>query len=440
MTIKIYDFIAIGLGPFNLGLACLTAPVEDLDGLFLEKNSYFNWHPGMLLSDSTLQTPFIGDLVTLADPTSRYSFLNYIKSQGRIYSFYIKEDFFLIRREFNQYCQWASRQMRSILFDRFVDRVEYDEGDAVYVVHTRCTRTGVRARHRGRRLVLGTGTTPFIPACCQGATRDVSHTASYLDDKKALQRKRSITIVGSGQSAAEVFHDLLLEADKHGYALNWVTRSPRFFPLDLSKLTLEMTSPDYADYFHTLDPDTRDSVLASQKSLYKGIDKSLIDAIYDRLYKTRLHGGAKVLLQTNTELREVESGGDRGLKLGLYQAEQRQAYEIETDAVVLGTGYTYAMPRFLEPIEHRIRWDDRGRFAVARNYSIDADGSEIFVQNAELHTHGFVAPDLGMASYRNACIIRAMLGREPYRIEETIAFQSFAAPTDATCPSEPALP
>jgi lysine N6-hydroxylase len=50
------------------------------------------------------------------------------------------------------------------------------------------------------------------------------------------------------------------------------------------------------------------------------------------------------------------------------------------------------------------------------------------VQNAELHTHGSTAPDLGMAAYRNSCIIRDMLGREPYPIEKSIAFQEFGAP------------
>ena len=33
-----YDFIAVGVGPFNLGLACLTQPIKDLNGLFFDKN------------------------------------------------------------------------------------------------------------------------------------------------------------------------------------------------------------------------------------------------------------------------------------------------------------------------------------------------------------------------------------------------------------------
>ena len=49
------------------------------------------------------------------------------------------------------------------------------------------------------------------------------------------------------------------------------------------------------------------------------------------------------------------------------------------------------------------------------------------MQNAELHTHGFVTPDLGMAAYRNSCILREIPGREVYPVERSIAFQQFGA-------------
>lgn len=265
----VYDFVGVGVGPFNLGLACLTEPVADLDGIFLDRDDRFSWHPGMLLDDATLQTPFIGDLVTLADPTSRFSFLNYVKSQGRIYAFYIKENFFLMRSEFNQYCQWAADQLGNVAFGREVERVDYERAARTYRVTSRSRATGERFETRTRRLVIGVGTQPFIPACCRPVADHVVHTSGYLKAKESLTKKRSITVVGSGQSAAEIFYDLLKDAPAHGYRLDWVTRSPRFFPLELTKLTLEMTSPDYADYFHDLPGATRDAVISEQKSLYK---------------------------------------------------------------------------------------------------------------------------------------------------------------------------
>ena len=60
-----------------------------------------------------------------------------------------------------------------------------------------------------------------------------------------------------------------------------------------------------------------------------------------------------------------------------------------------------------------------------RNYGIGVEPGEIFVQNAELHTHGFTSPDLGMAAYRNSTILREILGWEYYPVETSIAFQEF---------------
>ncbi|MFC8147589.1 lysine N(6)-hydroxylase/L-ornithine N(5)-oxygenase family protein, partial [Streptomyces paradoxus] len=274
----IHDFVGIGLGPFNLGLACLTEPIDELDGVFLESKPDFEWHAGMFLDGAHLQTPFMSDLVTLADPTSPYSFLNYLKEKGRLYSFYIRENFYPLRVEYDDYCRWAAGKLSSIRFGTTVTEVTYE--DELYVVRTTAGDT-FRARH----LVLGTGTPPHIPEACQGLGGDFLHNSRYLDSKAELQKKDSITLVGSGQSAAEIYYDLLSEIDVHGYRLNWVTRSPRFFPLEYTKLTLEMTSPEYVDYFRELPEATRYRLTAEQKGLFKGIDGDLINEIFDLLYQ-----------------------------------------------------------------------------------------------------------------------------------------------------------
>lgn len=214
------DFIAIGLGPFNLGLACLTAPIDELDGLFIESKPHFEWHAGMFLDGAHLQTPFMSDLVTLADPTSPFSFLNYLKDKDRLYSFYIRENFYPLRAEYNDYCRWAADRLDNVLHSTTVTEVTYDEQAGLYEVHT---DQGVT--HRARRLVLGTGTPPFIPEACADLGGDFTHNSAYLPNKAELQKKKSITLVGSGQSAAEIYYDLLSEIDVHGYQLNWITRS-----------------------------------------------------------------------------------------------------------------------------------------------------------------------------------------------------------------------
>ncbi|MDA0632044.1 SidA/IucD/PvdA family monooxygenase [Nonomuraea sp. MCN248] len=424
-----HDFIAIGLGPYNLGLACLTEPIEELDGLFLERKPDFDWHPGMLLDSATLQTPFIADLVTLADPTSRWSFLNYLKESGRLYPFYIREIFYQLRSEYDAYCRWAAARLPGVRFGHEVTSVEYDEADGLYTVRAVRTGTGETAEHRARHLVLGTGTPPYVPDACQGLGGDFIHNADYLGAKAALQDKESITLVGSGQSAAEIYHDLLGDIDARGYRLTWVTRSPRFFPLEYTKLTLEMTSPEYVDYFHALPEDTRYRLEQEQKGLFKGIDAELINAIFDLLYQKTVAGPIPTRLLTNTTLTSASYDEGRGeYTLGLRHAEQGRDFALRTHGLILATGYRYRAPAFLEPVRDRLRWDAHGRFDVARNYSIDVTGRGVFLQNGATHAHSVTSPDLGMGPYRNSWIVRELLGREYYPIEKAIAFQEFGAP------------
>ncbi|MFF5469846.1 lysine N(6)-hydroxylase/L-ornithine N(5)-oxygenase family protein [Streptomyces achromogenes] len=418
---KTYDFVGIGLGPFNLGLACLTEPIAELDGVFLESKPDFEWHAGMFLDGAHLQTPFMSDLVTLADPTSPYSFLNYLKEKGRLYSFYIRENFYPLRVEYDDYCRWAAGKLSSVRFGTTVTEVSYDDG--LYAV-----RTAAGDTYRARHLVLGTGTVPFVPEACRDLGGDFLHTSQYMHRKAELLEKESITVVGSGQSAAEIYYELLAGMDTHGYRLNWVTRSPRFFPLEYTKLTLEMTSPDYIDYFRALPEETRYRLEKQQKGLFKGINSDLIDSIFDLLYQKNVESGDRPVptrLLTNSTLRTA-TYADGSYTLGFHQDEQDKDFEIRTEGLVLATGYHYSPPAFLAPVRDRLRFDGHGRFDVARNYAVDITGRGVFLQNAGVHTHSITSPDLGMGAYRNAYIIRELLGTEYYPVEKSIAFQEFA--------------
>ncbi len=424
-----HDFIGIGLGPFNLGLACLADPVDGLDGTFLERKASVDWHPGMLIEGTTMQVPFMADLVTLADPTSPHSFLNYLKEQGRIYPFYIRESFFQLRSEFQDYLRWAAGRLGNLHFERDVVAVEWDGGQGLYAVRS----TGPEGERVdfAPRLVLGTGTPPWVPPACRALEGEtVCHASSYLEYRDRLRRCGSVTVVGSGQSAAEIYRDLLDGLEPGGYRLNWVTRSPRFFPLEYTKLTLEMTSPDYVDYFNALPSPKRDELNDAHKGLYKGINAELINEIYDLLYRKRFeHGEVATRLFTNCTVDKARTGD--GFTLGIRQHEQDRDFELRTEGLVLATGYSSKPPAFLDGIRDRLRFDATGRLHARRDYSVDAAGAgEVFVQNAELSTHGFVTPDLGMAAYRNSWIIRAMTGREVYPIERRIAFQEFTAPEE----------
>ncbi len=427
----IYDFIGIGIGPFNLGMAVLSEPIKELNCLFFEQKKEFSWHSGMLIENTTLQVPFLADLVLPVDPTSRFTFINYLKEIQRLFKFCIKEDNFITRKEYVNYCKWVAAQLNNCHFGHSVKTIVYLNDKGCYEITVLNIAANTEQVYYTKRLIIGIGTSPVIQEFAkEHLSGQLFHNSSYLYNKlEAISSSKIITIVGSGQSAGEVFYDLLQESFNHSFHISWFTRSPRFFPMEYAKLTHEFTSPDYINYFYSLAEHKKEKVLQGQDVLYKGMNISLINAIYDTLYNRDLDVNENnINLTTNCELKDISKGKDKELLLQFYQREQEKEFTWSTDTLILATGYRFQLPPFLHKIKDRIQWDSKGRFAVNKNYSIDQSNNEIFVLNAELHTHGFLAPDLGMAPYRNATILNEILGYEYYKMEKQITFQSFSAP------------
>lgn len=444
---KRYDLIGVGLGPFNLGLAALLDRVPEIDALFLEQKPRFEWHSGMLLEGTTIQVPFLADLVTMADPTSRFSFLSYLQAQQRLYRFYFLERFHIPRSEYNAYCQWVADQLESCRFGQRVESVQWIEADDQSYFEISATEidAAVTHRYRARHLVLGVGAEPYLPEFCRGLPHeDVFHSAAFRHHQDRCRRAAAIAIVGSGQSAAEIFLTLLQEQPAWGYRLDWFTRSRGFFPMEYSKLGLEHFSPDYVRYFYHLPLERRDAVRSQQDLLYKGISHKTIADIYDLLYERSVAGkepAVRLLAHTEVEAIEPISVADATprYRLCLRQWEQGQRFTAESDCVVLATGYRYTVPSFLEGIGHLIEWDYRQRYVVDLDYRLalrQKIPNQIFVQNGEIHTHGIGAPDLGLGPYRNAVIINTLTGCCIYPVQDRNVFQHFDVPPS---PGEHAL-
>ena len=111
--------------------------------------------------------------------------------------------------------------------------------------------------------------------------------------------------------------------------------------------------------------------------------------------------------------------------LGFEHSETGSPFSENTNAVILATGYQYKVPLFLGSMNDHIEWLEDGKYHIKENYAIDRNNT-IFVQNAELHTHGFNSADLGLGPYRNAIILNTILKREHIQINQTgNVFQEF---------------
>ena len=194
-----------------------------------------------------------------------------------------------------------------------------------------------------------------------------------------------------------------------------------------------MTSPEYVDYFHALPEETRYRLDGRAEGPVQGHQRrpdqrDLRPALPEEPAAAR----CPTRLLTNTSLTERRVRRATGTyTLGLRQEEQEQGLRARHRGPDPGHRLPYARARVPRARPRPAsRWDAQGRFDVGPQLQHrHAPGAGVFLQNAGVHTHSITSPDLGMGAYRNACIIRELLGREYYPVEKSIAFQEFAAPT-----------
>ncbi|MEV7318586.1 SidA/IucD/PvdA family monooxygenase [Streptomyces sp. NPDC093970] len=432
------DLVGIGVGPFNLSLAALAHPLAELDAVFYEQRPGFDWHPGLLIDGATIQVPFLADLVTLADPASPWSFLNYLKSRDRLFPFYFAERFHIQRAEYDAYCRWVAGNLPGLRFSHQVDAVRWNaERDLFEVDFTHLDAEGeaeALGRTYTKNVVLGVGTVPHVPdplkPLVEAPGVPVVHAADYLDHREAFLAAGHVTVVGSGQSGAEIFLDLLRHRPAGREKLHWIGRSEAFTPMEYSKLGLEHFTPDHTRYFHALTEQVRDRLVASQWRLHRGIDTDTIAAIHDELYRRTLHGGwPDAVLTPGVQVRTAGRIATTKIELHLEHIQQGSRSRLATDAVVLATGYRERpLGRLLAGLDPYLRRDSGERPRVDERFRLVLDPSvtgSAYVQNAELHTHGVGAPDLGLAAWRSATILNSVTGKESYPLPARTAFTSF---------------
>ncbi|MCQ4081464.1 SidA/IucD/PvdA family monooxygenase [Streptomyces sp. RB6PN25] len=454
------DLLGIGIGPFNLSLAALADTTPHLHTAFYDQRPAFHWHPGLLIEGTTLQVPFLADLVTLVDPTSPWSFLSYLKNRNRLFPFYFAERFHIPRTEYDAYCRWVAASLPHCHFNHQIDAVRWNPERAQFEVDfTQLDHRGqaeALGRAHARNIAIGIGTAPYVPEALRpladAPAVPVLHSADYLDQRERLLAAGHITIVGAGQSGAEIFLDLLRRRPPGHEGLTWIARTAAFAPMEYSKLGLEHFTPDYTRYFHALPEPVRDRLLPQQWQLYKGIDHDTINAIHAELYQRTLATDTDeprwpdVTLTPGVSVRTAGRMGTNRVELHLEHTQQGTQSRLTTDAVVLATGYRERpIEPLLAPLDPYLRRDSAGRPRVDDQHRLVLDPSihgAIHVQNAELHTHGVGTPDLGLGAWRSAVILNSITGKTTYPLPERTAFTTFGldTPTTRRTPHNPHTP
>jgi lysine N6-hydroxylase len=429
------DLVGVGIGPANLSLAALLERRPALARLFLDAKPSFSWHTGLMLSGTSTQVHFLKDLVSLVDPTSRFSFPAFLSAKRRLYRALVAERAHVPRGEFEEYYRWVADALPGLAFGEDVQAVDW-AGDRFVVL----TAERVVPAHN---LVLGVGARPDVPECAGGLLGgEVFHASEYLKHAERLAGLR-VLVVGGGQSAAEVVHDLLGRAGRRPAQLVWVTRRANFLPLDESPFTNELFLPNHSRAFFRLPHERRARALGAQKLASDGVKADLLLTVYRQLYEIDcLEGDAEFArLGVGQEIAGIarRSGG---VEAALRDVETGDLTTVTIDRVVLATGYRQAEPELLGPLLPRIARDEGG-LVVRSDFSVAWDGPpqhRIYVQNAARHRFGIADPNLSLVAWRSAVIVNSLAGEPVYDTGDVSSALTWGPPGHDRADPAPELP
>lgn len=337
-VVKPYDIVGIGFGPANLALAIAFEEVApDVSIRFVETQREPVWQGAMLLDGADVQHHPCRDLVTLRNPRSRYTFINYLFETGRLIDHLNVPLHFPLRKEYAGYLRWATDQFRDLVdFATRATRIDIVDinGARLFEVHTDAGR-----RLHARALCLGTGRTPRVPPPFDVVDDDrVFHSCRYLDRIRGLPTPpRRVAVFGGSQSAVEVTLDMAQRFPDTEIEL--IVRTPGLALKDTSPFSEQGYFPAFTDYFHRASRASKDVLNEyMRRTNYSAVDEDILKRLYVLLYEQDLDGRRRVFLRTNRQPVEVAATPD-AVTVVLDEVHLDQTERIDVDCVVLATGY-----------------------------------------------------------------------------------------------------
>ncbi|WP_440899176.1 lysine N(6)-hydroxylase/L-ornithine N(5)-oxygenase family protein [Actinosynnema sp.] len=423
----VFDVLGVGFGPSNLALAiavsehnATASPGQAVTAHFLERQPAFGWHRGMLLDDATMQVSFLKDLVTLRNPTSSFSFLNYLHQRGRLSDFINHKNLFPLRVEFNDYFEWSAAQLAEQVSYRTevvaAAPVEQDGAITHFDVTSRAADGGLEVR-RTRNLVFATGLRVNLPEGVVPSAR-IWHTHDFLARVPALGDPKRVVVVGAGQSAAEVtafLHERFPAAEVCGVFARY-----GYSPADDSSFANRIFDPAAVDdYFGAPDEIKRRMMGYHSNTNYAVVDTDRIDELYRRVYREKVLGENRLRLLNLSHVTGLAETPD-GVRVTVGSLATGRSEELTADAVVYATGYHEADPTpLLGELAGRCLRDPDDRLRVDRDYRVTTSGdveAGIYLQGGTEHSHGISSALLSNTAVRVGEILRSVLDRRPAAI------------------------
>lgn len=421
------DVLGIGFGPSNLALAVALAehnehvrPAERIEGRFLERQSRFTWHRGMLVEGSNMRTHFLKDMVTMRNPTSRHSFLCYLQEKGRLFDFVNHRTAFTSRAEFHDYLDWVADRFSHVVgYDREVTEVcPVHRGDEIVAFDLFASGAGGASVHRARNLVIAVGLRPYLPPGLPASER-IWHNHELLPRLAELsdQPVRRFVVIGAGQSAAETTDHLHRRFP--GAEVCSLFARFGYSPADDSPFANRLYAPDAVDEHFAAPEEVRRMLLDYHANTnYSVADLDLIEELYRRAYQEKITGRHRLRMLNVSQVCDVRSsGGDVAVSVRSLATDSVTV--LHADVVVFATGYRSQPPlELLGALAEECLIDGAGRVRIERDYRVATTQrvrGAIYVQGATEHSHGVSSTVLSNVAVRTGEIVESLAGRRSDR-------------------------
>ncbi|WP_405942831.1 lysine N(6)-hydroxylase/L-ornithine N(5)-oxygenase family protein [Streptomyces sp. NBC_00207] len=417
MTDREVGVLAIGAGPANLALAVAieeSGSAELADGtLLLEQSPDIKWQRDLLMPWARSQVSFLKDLVTLRNPSSRFTFLSFLHSQGRLDEFVNLGTFHPFRWEFSDYLQWVATSLERV-------QIRYDaraaQIDPVCEADGSVSGWQVRLTDgdtiRCRDLVVGGGRDPRVPDVFATLPGDrLIHSAQYRTRIAQIPKDEPVraVVVGGAQSAAEMF--FALHENLPSSQVTMVVRSIGLQNYQTSKFVNELFFPSFVDEFYDSPPEVRAQLLDEMRfTNYAGLAPPFLDELYTMLYRQRAVGPQRSEVRAMTEVVGARTEGGE-VVLDLRDRINGKIEPLRCDLVVLGTGFDARKPALVRDLAARVGLD---QVTVSRNYRVDLGTSAwgaVYLQGVNEETHGIADSLISVLAHRSHDILTDLLTR-----------------------------
>ncbi|WP_420477176.1 SidA/IucD/PvdA family monooxygenase [Noviherbaspirillum sp. ST9] len=420
-----FDVVGIGFGPANIALAIAAEELGlGLKIKFLERNPAAGWQDEMMLPDSDIQNHPLRDLVTPRNPRSKYTFVNFLFEQNRLFEHLNLPLQHPLRIEYRQYVVWVA--------SHFSHLVEYDsEVEAIQPVMNNGSVTGYEVVYNGGRkifagsLVVAPGRTPHIPPEFENADdQRVVHLTRFLGAFNEVQKRvpaPRIAILGGSQSAVE----LLLYASGRigGGKITGINRNFGFRLKDTSPFSDEVYFPSFVEtYFNASKADKTRLRKELAFTNYSASDRDVLDALYVTMYRQKIQNQSQIELKHLTQVTSV-TNTQEGICLTLKHAITKAVEHHSFDLVVLATGFRdlgdgpqqEPYPQLLGHLSDHLHME-HGAMTVDIDYRVKLK-NERECRHAPLFLNGLCESSHGMGdagsfsllSLRAAAIVKAIL-------------------------------